>query len=58
MTAKCIKADPLQWLMVGEEYECKEIGSNVIIEGTGMAVSKEQFAEMFKKRIKTKNRQP
>jgi hypothetical protein len=53
MTAKCIKADPLQWLMVGEEYECKEIGSNVIIEGAGMAVSKEQFAEMFKKRIKT-----
>ena len=49
MKAKCIKADPLQWITVGETYECMEIGRNVMIEGTGMAVNQEQFNEMFEK---------
>lgn len=49
MRAKCIKADPLQLITVGETYECMEIGRNVTIEGTGMAVSQEQFKEMFEK---------
>ena len=49
MKAKCIKADPLQRITVGETYECMEIGRNVMIEGAGMAVNQEQFNEMFEK---------
>ena len=49
MRAKCIKADPLQWITVGETYECMEIGRNVMIKGAGMAVNQEQFNEMFEK---------
>jgi len=47
MKARCIKSDPLGNLAVGEVYECKEYGRNMIIEGSCMAVSKEQFEEMF-----------
>ena len=51
MKAKCIKSDPLGNLAVGEVYECKEYGRNVIIDGScmavRMAVSKELFEEMF-----------
>lgn len=46
--AKCIKADPLQCLEVGKEYKCEEVGQNVVICGTGFALSRENFDEMFK----------
>ena len=47
MTAKCIKADPLQWLEVGKVYECVDVGVNVVVCGTGFVTSKENFNEMF-----------
>ena len=47
MKAKCIKADPLEVLTVGKEYECKEIGRNVAVCGIGFALSRENFEEMF-----------
>ena len=58
MKAKCIKADPLQWLTVGDIYECREIGLNVLIEGTGVAVSQEQFNEMFEEVIEVRIGKP
>ena len=39
MKARCIKADPLEWLTVGEVYECEECGQNVIVCGTGFLLS-------------------
>jgi len=47
MIATCIKADPLQWLEVGKEYECAERYNKVHILGVGMVVSKEIFNEHF-----------
>lgn len=47
MKATCIKADPLQWLEVGKEYECVERYNKVHILGIGMVVSKETFNEHF-----------
>ena len=58
MKAKCIKADPLEWLTVGDTYECKEYGLNVIIEGTGVAVSRVQFKEMFEKVVEVRIGKP
>ena len=58
MRAKCIKADPLGWLTVGDTYECKEYGLNVIIEGTGVAVSRVQFKEMFEKVVEVRIGKP
>lgn len=45
--ATCIKADPLGWLEVGRTYDTHDEGNNIIIEGSGMAMSGEQFAEHF-----------
>lgn len=45
--ATCIKADPLGWLEVGRTYDTHDEGKNIIIEGSGMAMSGEQFAEHF-----------
>lgn len=50
MKAKCIKADPLQWLEVGKDYECQERYNKVHIVGIGMVVSKETFNEHFEMR--------
>ena len=47
MIATCIKADPLQWLEVGKDYECQERYNKVHIVGIGMVVSKEIFNEHF-----------
>jgi hypothetical protein len=47
MKVKCIKNDPLGWIEVGKTYEAREVGQNIIIEGTGFALSGKQFAEMF-----------
>jgi len=47
MKARCVKADPLQVLTVGDVYECKEIGRNVAVCGMGFALSRESFEEMF-----------
>ena len=47
MKAKCKKSDPLGNIKVGRTYECTEFGRNVIIGGTGIAVSHEQFNVMF-----------
>ena len=58
MKAKCIKADPLQWLTVGDIYECREIGLNVLIEGTGVTVSQVQFKDMFEEVIEVRIGKP
>ena len=47
MKAKCIKSDPLGFLTVGKVYECKRIVNNVLICGTGHAMSIDNFNEMF-----------
>lgn len=47
MIATCIKADPLQLLEVGKEYEYVERYNKVHIFGVGMVVSKEIFNEHF-----------
>lgn len=47
MKAKCIKADPLGWLNVGETYELYKKGNVYIVEGKGFAVNEENFNEMF-----------
>lgn len=47
MIATCIKADPLQWLEVGQKYEYVERYNKVHIVGVGMVVSKETFNEHF-----------
>ncbi len=47
MKAKCIKADPLRLLTVGREYKYTVYGNNVIINGTGFVLSKENFNKMF-----------
>ena len=47
MTAKCIKADSLGWLTVGEAYQIKTLGSNYCVTGIGFAVSEHNFKEMF-----------
>lgn len=49
MKAKCRKSDPLGNIQIGRTYECTEFGRNIIVGGTGMAVSKEQFNLMFEK---------
>lgn len=49
MKARSKKSDLLGWIAVGRVYECTNIDRNVIIGGTGMAISKEQFNEMFEK---------
>ena len=47
MTVKCIKADPLEWLTVGEVYHIETVGSNYRVNGIGFAVNEENFKEMF-----------
>ena len=47
MTAKCIKADPLEWLTVGAVYQIEIVGSNYRVAGIGFAVNEENFKEMF-----------
>ena len=53
MKATCIKADPLQWLEVGKEYECVERYNKVHILDIGMVVSKETFNEFFETKKRT-----
>ena len=47
MTAKCIKADPLEWLTAGEVYQIETVGSNYRVVGIGFAVNEQNFKEMF-----------
>ena len=47
MKAKCIKADPLGWLNVGETYELYKKGNIYIVERSGFAVNEKNFNEMF-----------
>lgn len=47
MKAKCIKADPLEWLQVGKVYDCTECGQNVVVRWTGFVLSRENFEELF-----------
>ena len=47
MTAKCINADPLEWLTVGEVYQIETVGSNYRVVGIGFAVNEQNFKEMF-----------
>ena len=47
MTAKCIKADPLEWLTVGAVYQIEVVGETYCVQGTGFAVNPKNFKEMF-----------
>ena len=47
MTAKCIKADPLEWLTVGAVYQIEVVGGTYCVQGTGFAVNEKNFKEMF-----------
>lgn len=47
MKCKCIKADPLGWLKVGDTYDIYKKENVYIIEGYGFAVSHQSFEEMF-----------
>ena len=47
MKAKCIKTDTLGWLVAGEVYEIEIIGDNYVPVGSGTAISRENFNEMF-----------
>lgn len=47
MTAKCIKADPLEWLTVGDVYQIEIVGGTYCVQDTGFALNEENFKEMF-----------
>lgn len=47
MKARCIKADPLGWLAVGEEYEYTVVNNVFLIGGFG--VNKDNFEQMFER---------
>ena len=47
MTAKCIKADPLEWLTAGAVYQIEVVGGTYCVQGTGFAVNEKNFKEMF-----------
>lgn len=47
--AKCIKSDPLEWLVVGEVYECEAWKGKTLISGASgsMAMDSKIFGEHF-----------
>ena len=47
MKAKCIKADPLEWLTIGSVYQVEIVGGTYCVQGTGFAVNEKNFNEMF-----------
>ena len=47
MRAKCIKADPLEWLTVGAVYQIDIINGVYCMQSIGFAVNEQNFKEMF-----------
>jgi hypothetical protein len=47
--AKCIKSDPLEWIVVGDVYECEAWNGKILISGASgsMAMDSEIFCEHF-----------
>ena len=47
MIATCIKADPLQWLEVGRDYEIVQINGKFFVPEINLAMSEEIFRQHF-----------
>lgn len=45
--ARCKEGDPLKFVNKDEVYYCQEHGYNVVVCGTGLAMSRDQFDKSF-----------